>query len=419
LYPKPRTVQIKDFKIISITHQNCLLEQVGLFHIEEAAQQERLGALKEKLGLSELMYNSTCNRVEFLLFSKGLADKDFLKEFHAALFGETAPLSDNQFVQLARVYEGAQAVRHIFLVSASLDSMVVGEREIITQVRDSFERSRKMGLSGDGIRLVMRKTIETAKRVYTDTDIARKPVSVVSLAYKYLRDLNVDLNARIVMVGSGKTNRSMSKFLLKHGYRNFIIYNRTLANAQQLAAELKGIARPLEALAQHTEGFDVLITCTASNEPVITKAVYEQLINNETGKKVVIDLAVPNDVASELASMQQIRYVEVATLQVTARENLKLREKEIEKCLEIIDESMSEFDLMFRERQIERAMGQIPGKIKEIRENAFNEVFARDLSNMDDSSKEVLQKMIDYFEKKYIGLPMKMAKEILVQSRQQ
>jgi glutamyl-tRNA reductase len=415
---KRNIVQIKDFKIISITHQHCSLEQVGLFHVEESLQEQRFGLLREQLGLSELMYNSTCNRVEFLFFSKQVVDKSFLDAFYSVLFDTNIPITSNQFAQIARVYEGHQAVRHIFLVSASLDSMVVGEREIITQVRDSFERSRKMGLSGDGIRLVMRKTIETAKKVYTDTSIAHKPVSVVSLAYKYLRDLNIDLNARILMVGAGKTNRTMSKFLLKHGYRNFIIYNRTLANAQLLASELNGIARPLSELANHAEGFDVLFTCTASSEPVISASIYEQLINGETGKKVIIDLAVPNDVAPELTSMAQIRYVEVATLQIIARENLKLREKEIEKCLAIIDESMMEFDQMFHERQIERALGAIPVKIKEIKENAMNEVFARDLSNMDDASKETLLKVMDYFEKKYIGLPMKMAKEILVESRQ-
>jgi glutamyl-tRNA reductase len=409
-------VQIKDFKIISITHQNCPLEQVGMFHIDEANQQERLEALKQQLGMSELMFISTCNRVEFLFFAPVVVDKDFLKNFHSVLFETKAPISDSQFAQFAKVYEGAQAVRHIFLVSASLDSMVVGEREIITQVRDSFERAKKMGISGDGIRLVIRKTIETAKKVYTDTDIARKPVSVVSLAYKNLRDLNVDLNARIVMVGAGKTNRSMSKFFLKHGYTNFVVYNRTLAKAEQLANELKGVARPLAALPLHSEGFDVLMTCTGSEEPIITESIYRQMLCGDQSRKVIIDLALPNDVAPEVVSMPHLRYVDVATLQVTAKENLKLREKEIEKCLTIIDRSMAEFDQMFRERQIEKAMGEIPQQIKAIKELAMNEVFARDLNNLDDSSKEVLQKVIDYFEKKYIGLPMKMAKEILVQS---
>lgn len=409
-------MQIKEFKIISITHQNCPLEQVGMFHIDEANQQERLAALKSQLGLSELMFISTCNRVEFLFFTPGVIDKAFLNNFHSVLFGAKAPVSDSQFLQFAKLYEGVQAVRHIFLVSASLDSMVVGEREIITQVRDAFERSKKLGISGDGIRLVIRKTIETAKKVYTDTEIARKPVSVVSLAYKNLRDLNVDLNARIVMVGAGKTNRSMSKFFLKHGYTNFVVYNRTLPKAEQLAGELKGIARPLAELPLHTEGFDVLMTCTGSEEPIITEGIYRQMLNGEQSRKVIIDLALPNDVAPEVTAMPHVRYIEVATLQVTAKENLKLREKEIEKCLTIIDHSMAEFDQMFRERQIEKAMGEIPQQIKAIKELAMNEVFARDLNAMDDSSKEVLQKVIDYFEKKYIGLPMKMAKEILVQS---
>lgn len=410
---------MKNFSVICITHRKAALEQVGHFHIDVDEQPKRLAALRDALGLQELMYLSTCNRVEFLLYGRPVIDDVFLKRFHRLFFGEqeAAPVSYSEFHAMAEVYEGHHALQHLFRVAASLDSMVVGEREIITQVRQSFDFSKKAELSGDNIRLLVRKTIETAKRVYTETDIARKPVSVVSLAYKALRDLNVDLDARVVIVGAGKTNRSMSKFLLKHGFRNFTVFNRTISRAETLANELDGVAQPLSALEDHTEGFDVLITCTGAAEYVISPEAYNQLRRDEEKSKVIIDLAVPNDVHPDISARPDVRYLEVESLQEVAQENLKSRQKEVEKCEQILDESLVEFANMFQERQIERAMGAIPAKIKEIRQNAVSNVFQRELDELDDDSKVVMEKMMDYFEKKYIGIPMKMAKEILIQKR--
>ncbi len=408
---------MKNLSVICISHKTASLEQVGGFHIDENQQEQRLTALRDALGLDELMYLSTCNRVEFVLYGQVIVDEIFLQNFHKHLFTVNAPVSYIEFYAAAEVFEGPHAVQHLFRVAASLDSMVVGEREIITQVRKAFDLSKAMGLSGDNIRLVMRKTIETAKQIYTETDIARKPVSVVSLAYKALRDLNVNLSARVVLIGAGKTNRTMGKFLLKHGFRNFIVYNRTEKHAQQLAKELQGEGRQLDLLAKHSGGFDVLITCTGSSEPIVTEDIYEQLRNGEPQQKVVIDLAVPNDVADAVNERPDVRYLEVESLQEVARENMKSRQQEVSKCEQILDKCFVEFEKMFQERQIERALGAIPAKIKEIRHNAMSRVFHREMEGMDEHSKEVLEKMMDYFEKKYIGLPMKMAKDILIQNR--
>lgn len=413
------TTSLKHLSVICITHRSTPLEQVGHFHVNEDDQQQKLTALRDGLNMDEMMYLSTCNRVEFVFHGHAMIDDVFLSRFHKEFFQGNAPFSLKEFHAMVEVYEGQHALEHLFRVAASLDSMVVGEREIITQVRDAFDRSRKLGLSGDSIRLVMRKTIETAKRVYTETDIARKPVSVVSLAYKALRDLNVDPNGRIVMVGAGKTNRTMGKFLLKHGFRNFVVYNRSLQRAETLAHELNGNAKALTDLPQHQGGFDVLIACTSSTEPIVTEKVYQQLLGGDTGNKIIIDLAVPNEVHEKVSSRPDVCYLEVQGLQAVAAENIKSRQQEVAKCEQIIIESLAEFEQMYQERQVERAMGAIPSKIKEIREHAMSNVFQRELNELDDSSREVLERMMSYFEKKYIGLPMKMAKDILIQNRRQ
>ncbi|HYG51782.1 MAG TPA: glutamyl-tRNA reductase [Flavobacteriales bacterium] len=404
------------FKVIAITHKLNGLNEVGKFHISDEDQQKRLQHLKNAAKLDELMYLSTCNRVEFYFVNKETLDDDFLVGFFMAFnpaWTETQLLSA---IKSSEYYSGEEAVKHVFNVASSLDSMVVGEREIITQVREAFERSKGMGLTGDGIRLVVKKTIETAKEIYSKTNIATKPVSVVSLAFKRLEEYSVKNDARILFIGAGQTNTNMARFLKKYGYTNFVVFNRSVANGLALAAELKCDSRELTEIMEYKKGFDVLITCTASTEYIVTSDVYASLLNGETDAKVMIDLAIPTDVDPKILQQHKVRYISVDYLKAVAESNLREREKEMVHCHKLIDEHFSEFKDVFKIRQIERAMCEVPQKIKEIKEMALNSIFAKDIANMDESSREVLQKVVEYMEKKYISVPMKMAKEIIIET---
>ncbi len=299
----------------------------------------------------------------------------------------------------AEVFSGQDAIEHSFRVASSLDSMVVGEREIITQVRTAYDNSYKMGITGDFIRLAVKHTVETAKQVYTETDIAKNPVSVVSLAYRELVKLNVQLDARILVVGAGKTNTSMTKFLNKHGYTNFSIFNRTLANAESMAKELSGTAHNLTDLANYKNGFDVIITCTSSENTILTKEIYDSLLVGETNKKVVIDLAIPNDFDESICDNYPVHLIQVSSLKELAEENIQIRKKELVKCETIIEQRIEAFAIAQRKRKLEVAMSEVPKAVKEIHQKAISEVFAKDIAELDTSSKEVLDKVLAYVEK--------------------
>lgn len=406
---------MNNFKSIAVTHKHFDINDIGKFHIDQNEWNSRLSALKNKHGIEEIMFLSTCNRVEFLLNSKEKADKAFLKKFIFSVYPELKPEDAEKIISSALVFEGEEALRHLFEVASSLDSLVVGEREIITQVRSAYELCHKLGLTGDLLRLVIQKTIECAKKVYTHTNISRNPVSVVSLAYRKLRDLNVKLDSKILIVGSGVTNSTMAKYLKKHGFTDFVVFNRTLANAEKLAKEISGKALPLSELKNYKNGFDVIVTCTGSSEPIITKDIYSALAGNDKSKKVVIDLAVPNDLDEEILKSYDVNLIAVNNLQEIAKKNLLEREKELSACVKIIEGNIEEFRKELKERKVELAMSDVPKKVKEIRETAVNEVFAKDIEKLDAGSKETLDKVIAYLEKKYISVPMKMAKEILIE----
>lgn len=409
-------LQVNPFKIIAITHKKAPLELIGKLHLDENNQQQGLERLKQTLELKELMYLSTCNRVEFILNSEKEIDEHFLKDVFLLVNNKLTREELQELILFADVYKADEALNHLFEVSASLDSLVVGEREIITQVRKAYESCNLLGLTGDTIRLAIKQTIETAKQVYTDTDIAKNPVSVVSLAYRQLRNLGIKNNARILFVGAGETNTTMAKYLKKHQYSNFTVFNRTLANGSVLAKELKGEAVDLKDIKNFNKGFDVLITCTSSQDPIITKELYERLLNNETSKKVVIDLALPSDVDKSVVQSFDFHYIDIESLKKQASENLLKREAEVEKCKDIIAFKVNEFKTLYHERKVELAFGEVPKQIKFIKESALNDVFYKEIELLDPQSKEVLEKVLSYMEKKCNALTIKTAKKVLLKN---
>jgi len=405
---------LKDFRIIAFTHRNTRLDDVGRFHLDPLNRHLTLSHLKKELGLDELLYLSTCNRVEFLFCSSEEITPEFSARFFHLFNSEWTNVEVQKAVDQALVFQGEDAIRHIFKVTSSLDSLVVGEREIISQVKDAYANSVKEAISGDSIRLLMRKVVETAKEIFTDTPIARNPVSVVSLAYRRLRGMNVKPDARFLIIGTGQTNTNMCKYLKKHGFRNFVLFNRSLKSAEILAKMLGGKPFPLSELENYQDGFDVLLTCTAAADHLISPALYQKLLNGETGKKIAIDLAIPYDIDPQVYKQFTVTPILVESLRQAADENLALRHEALQQCEDIIEKHIADFRLIYRQRQIEIAMREVPRKVKEIREHAMTNVFARDMESLDDDAREVVERMLTYLEKKYISVPMKLAREILL-----
>jgi glutamyl-tRNA reductase len=409
--------QLNRLHTVAFTHRNLPVSEIGNLHIDPNDQKERLTAFKATMELEELMFLSTCNRVEFLFVTDAIVDHSFLHRFFNALYPTLGESQRFLFADSAEDYTGINAVEHLFSVASSVESMVIGEREIITQVRNSFEECRKMELTGDTIRLVMRHTIETAKKVYTETNIAKRPVSVVSLAYHKLRDLNVPLDSRILIIGAGVTNTNMSRFLKKHGFTQFDVFNRTVSKAEKLANDLNGNAHALNELNSFDKGFDVIITCTGAEQHIITPKIYAQLLQDETDRKIVIDIAIPQDLSPEIIANNHVTHISVEVLQEISNANLKERSKEIQHVEEIITEALYEFEHVHQARMVEIAMRCVPEKVKEIRSNAVENVFQDELASMDSDSREVVEKIMGYMEKKYMSMPMLMAKEILLKKR--
>jgi len=403
-------------KIIAFTHKQIDLKSLGKLVICEQTLDDRLRNIQTELSVKEIFYVGTCNRVEFVFTTKEVVDQAFISRFlHVLDMGLPEEYMET-FIENVSVYEQVEAFNHLLRTSCSLESLVVGEKEILAQVRKAYENCRVAGFTGDYMRTVMDRVVKTAKEVYTHTNISKNPVSVVSLAYRKLRDLNMCANSRLLIIGSGETNKNLAQYLKKHKYSNFSVFNRTVENAASMAKDLNANAYPLTELENFEGGFDVIITCTGSTEPIITEQIYKKLLNGETGKKVIVDLAIPNDTAPEVIQNFPVHYIEVESLKEIARKNIQERYDELVHAERIIEQNIREFDLVLRQRKIEIAMSSVPKKIKEIKHTAINGVFADEISTMDENSRLILERVMSYMEKKCISVPMVMAKEILVKN---
>lgn len=403
-------------KIIAFTHKQIDLKALGKLVICEHTLDDRLRNIQSELNIKEIFYVGTCNRVEFVFTSSNELNKAFISRFLHVLDMGLPEEYMEQFIANVSVYEKVEAFNHLLRTSCSLESLVVGEKEILAQVRKAYEACRVAGFTGDYMRMIMNRVVKTAKEVYTHTNISKNPVSIVSLAYRKLRDLNMCANSRLLIIGAGETNKNIAQYLKKHKYSNFSVFNRTIEKAEALAKDLNGTACPLSALADYRDGFDVIITCTGATEPILTEEIYIKLLNGDTAKKVIVDLAVPNDTAPEVVKNFPMHFIEVESLKEIARKNIQERYDELINAEHIIDENIKEFESVLRQRKIEIAMSDVPKKIKEIKHTAINGVFADEINTLDDNSRAVLERVMDYMEKKCITIPMVMAKEILVKN---
>jgi glutamyl-tRNA reductase len=408
-------MMLAGYHLITLTHRDALLEDISKSAIIADAPlslKEQLFSLKAKMGWDELMYLSTCNRVMYFFYSPNTVTKNIAQELLETI---RLDLSAAQVANIAgkmQVIHGAEAIQHVFEVASSIDSLVVGEREILRQMRQAYEQCAEWQLTSDNIRLAMRSTIETAKEIYTNTSIGEKSVSVVSLAFEAMMKQKIAKDARFLIVGAGQTNSLFSKFLLKKGFTNVAVFNRTIEKAHEIAKNFDGKCFLLSELEHYSEGFDVLVVCTASSDAIINADIYQKLLSGETNSKVVIDLSVPNNVAQQVVENFPIKYIDIESLRDTAQKNQQYRAQESEKGKYIIARRIEEYSQLWHERQVEISLQHIPAEIKAIKEKAVKEVFRKDFESLSPESQALMLQMLDYMEKKCVAIPMKTMKSI-------
>jgi glutamyl-tRNA reductase len=327
-----------NFQLIGVNHMSAPLEVRERLAVSEAQLPDAVRSLVQQPGVEEGMVLSTCNRVEALASTKQGVD---LRGFLGRYFG----LSDDALRSHVYEFEQHAAVRHVFRVASSLDSMVVGEPQILGQVKEAYAVARSLGAINSSLEALLSRAFAVAKRVRTETAIGSSSVSVASVAVELAGKIFGSLADKTVyLVGAGKMAELAARHLLARGAGRILVSNRTYERAVELAEGFDGQAISFEHLYHAAEQADIILTSTGASEPLFRKEHGEVLRSRRRGRPVFfIDIAVPRNIAPEMNRLDGIFVYDIDDLQSMAANNSVERQKEAERAEKIIDLEVERF----------------------------------------------------------------------------
>lgn len=321
--------------VIGLSHHSAPVELRERFAFAEADVPGALKSLRDSGVAAEAVILSTCNRVEIYAATALTPDaavielKDFLVKQHAC----DAALGD----ELYSLGE-PQSLHHLFKVACGLDSMVLGETEILGQLKAAYDLALKHGHTGARLNKAFQRAFHTAKHVRTHTNIQRGSVSVASVAVELAEKIFSSLADReVLVIGAGDTSEKVARALISRGARHIVVASRTFDRAQALAGELGGRAVPFDDWAGEFEKIDIAVSSTSAPHHVLDRARLEPLMKHRRNRPLLlIDLAVPRDIDPEVNFLENVYLYNVDDLQTIADDYLKLRREEIARCEQII-----------------------------------------------------------------------------------
>ncbi|MGH9634556.1 MAG: glutamyl-tRNA reductase, partial [Candidatus Angelobacter sp.] len=284
-----------NFHVIGVNHNSAPLEVRERLAVPEAQLPDAIRSLVQQPGVDEGMVLSTCNRVEVVTSTKQGAD---LRGFLGSYFGVNPTALNSHIYE----FEQREAVRHVFRVASSLDSMVVGEPQILGQVKEAYALARGLGAIHSGLDALLSRAFAVAKRVRSETSIGSSSVSIASVAVQLAEKIFGSLEDKTVfLVGAGKMAELAARHLIAHGAKNIIVSNRTHERAVELAEEFGGRAVPFEQLHETADHADIILTSTGAPEPLFRREHGERLRKGRRSRPMFfIDIAVPRNVHPDM-----------------------------------------------------------------------------------------------------------------------
>lgn len=327
-----------NFRLIGVNHNSAPLEVRERLAIPEARLPEAVQTLVRQPGVEEGMVISTCNRVELVTSARQESDlRRFLREF----FGLSADSLNSHIYE----YERQDVVRHVFRVASSLDSMVVGEPQILGQVKEAYAVARGVGALHSHLDALVSRAFAVAKRVRTETAIGGASVSISSVAVQLAEKIFGTLNDKTVyVVGAGKMAELAARHLISNGARRMIFSNRTHERAVQLAEAYNGLAVPFEKLYETADQADIVLTSTGASEPLFRREHGERFLKERRNRPMFfIDIAVPRNVDRDMDKLDGMFVYDIDDLQTVAAGNTAERRKEAERAERIIEAEVERF----------------------------------------------------------------------------
>ena len=333
---------IGSINIIGLNHNSSPIELREAVSFDAAGKKRFLSGLKALFPECGAVLLSTCNRVELYMESRhtGIDISGFISQiasFHNVPFEELFPYM--------YVHAGEKAVRHLFNVACGLDSMVVGEAQILGQVKESYKLSLECGFTGKGLNMVFQKALALSKKIRTNTAIGEGNVSISSIACVLAEEVLSDLSDRkILLIGTGKIGKLTLQSLKSRHASTIMVANRTHEKAMALAEEFSCTSIPFDEIENCMKDIDVIICSTLSEGYLIDSKMIKRVMKKRGDKRIFfIDLAIPRDIDPEINNLSGVHLYNVDSLKNIANKNLSKRKKELVKCKSILDTAVDKW----------------------------------------------------------------------------
>jgi glutamyl-tRNA reductase len=346
--------------VVGLNHKTAPVEVRELLAFSSSRILEALDLFRKRFPHSEVAILSTCNRVEIYACSpktfSDLTDEtilDFLAEFHG--------IEKSRFRENMYAYSNLEAVKHLFFVASSLDSMVLGESQIVGQVKEAYSTACSQGATGKVFHQMFQQALNAAKEVHTHSKIARGKVSISSVAVEFAEKIFQDFSDKTVfIIGAGEMAELVLKSLVEHGVRAVMVSNRSYERAIALASEFGGKAVRYDSLAEELAKADIVISSTAAPHYVLHPEHIKAAMQKRKGNPMfLIDIAVPRDINPEVSKIENVYLFNIDDLQGVVSQNMEERTREIEKCRAMVEEEVEEFMAWMEEMKIGPAIARL------------------------------------------------------------
>ncbi|WP_028294726.1 glutamyl-tRNA reductase [Oceanobacter kriegii] len=385
---------------LGINHKTASVSVRERVAFDPATMPKALAELCSPDSADEAVILSTCNRTEIYGSSNQfdwVKIRDWLAEHHQ--------VSREALDEALYCLENDDAVHHTMRVASGLDSLVLGEPQILGQMKSAYAVAQEAGTVGSELGRLFRQTFSIAKRVRTDTAIGENPVSVAFAAVKMAQHIFADLNrSTALLIGAGETIELVARHLKQAGIKRIIVANRTLARAQHLAEEFHAEAILLEDIPEHLAAADVVISSTASPLPVLGKGTVEKALKKRRHKPMfMVDIAVPRDIEEEVAELGDVYLYTVDDLRSIIEENVKSREDAARQAEELIEAGVEHFMRELKVLNAVTTVTELRSHVDQLREEQLIKA-VKQLQNGADAEK-VLRQFAHTFSNKLLHGP--------------
>ena len=403
---------MNQISVVGTSHHTAPLDCRERVSFSEDQYRDALRLLKGNRQIEEVVILSTCNRVEIYAAANAKDSStllyDFLSDYHQ--------IDPRQLAQFTYNYQNLDAVRHLFNVVTSLDSMVVGEPQILGQVKAAYDQSLSAGASGDILNRLFTKAIRVGKRVRTETDIGAGAVSISFVAVQLAKKIFQSLEDKtVVIIGAGEMSELTAQHLVENGVSKVIVANRTYAHAVEIAQKFSGTPLTYDANLNFLVDADIVITSTnASHHLIRRQALVEIMRKRKHRYMFLIDIAVPRDVDPEVGGVENAFLYNIDDLEAVVASNLKERGQEAEIAAQIIEAEAVKFHLVLQAFDVNPIIKALYQKFQGIASRELD--ICLDKAELSPQQQKIVESMIQSITKKLLHQPTTHLKKVAMSS---